>query len=176
MAHLWTKVEGGWNAQSLDGAALDFSAIPFQEAPDANRCSAGRGIARLIRVEAAGAPVWALIDPGGSGFRVNSRALSAGLCVLADRDEIQDGDGIQYFFTTESPAAVQEFPTSDHPVFCGRCRLQIVASAKAVRCPGCGIWYDESADLPCWTYSDKCTFCGHPTALDSGFSWTPEEG
>ena len=176
MAHLWSKSEGGWNLRDLGRAVLGSSSIRFGEALDANPSSSGRGIARLVRVDASGASVWALVASGRSGIRVNGRALPAGLCVLTDRDEIRDGDGIQYFFTAESLAAVQGFPCSDRPVFCGRCRQQIAVGAKAVRCPGCGIWYDESAYLPCWTYSDKCTFCGHPTVLDSGFSWTPEEG
>jgi hypothetical protein len=127
-----------------------------------------------VQAEAAGSKVWALIASANSDTRVNSRSLPAGLCVLADRDEIRVGGDVQYF-STETLAAAVEFPGADRPVFCGRCRQQIDAGTPAVCCPGCGIWYNQSGELPCFTYSEKCTFCGHPTALDSGFAWTPEE-
>jgi hypothetical protein len=108
--------------------------------------------------------------------------VTAGLCVLGDRDEIRMGGELRYF-STETLASVEAFPGAERAVFCGRCRQKIEAGTPAVCCPGCGIWYhqDESANLaeserlPCWTYSEKCAFCGHPTALDTVFAWTPEE-
>jgi hypothetical protein len=105
---------------------------------------------------------------------VNSRTLPAGLCVLANRDEIRIGDEVQ-FFSTETQAEVVPFPGSVRAVYCARCRQQIEVSLPAVCCPNCGIWHHQSAELPCWTYAEKCAFCGQPTTLDSGFTWTPEE-
>jgi hypothetical protein len=105
---------------------------------------------------------------------VNGRTVPAGLCLLDDRDEIRVREE-KLYFSTENLASVEQFPGSDRQVFCGRCRQLIETGTPAVCCPSCGVWYNESADLPCWTYSGKCTFCGQATALDAGFSWTPEE-
>jgi hypothetical protein len=176
VAHLWIQSASGWDAQKLEGAQVDLAAISARQVGDAKPGTASANVARLIRGDAGGSRVWALVVSKDSDIRVNGRAVLAGLCVLADRDEIRTNDKIQYF-STETPATVEEFPSSDRPVFCGRCRQQIDAGSPAVRCPGpgCGVWYNQSTDLPCWTYADKCTFCGHPTALDSSFSWTPEE-
>jgi hypothetical protein len=144
------------------------------EAPMDTACGKS---ARLIQTARSGMQMWALIASRNSGVRVNSRAVTAGLCVLSDRDEIRTGDGIKYFFSAETPATIVPFPGSDRPVYCGRCREPIEAGAPAVRCPNpaCGIWFNESAELPCWTYTEICPFCGHPTALDACFSWTPED-
>jgi hypothetical protein len=130
---------------------------------------------RLIQADTDGLRVWALVASMDSKVRVNGCAVSAGLRVLADRDEIQTGEAPRFFFSNESPAAVVEFPVSDRAVFCGRCRQQMEVGSPAVCCPGCGVWYNQSADLPCWTYAEKCNFCGAPTALDSGFAWSPED-
>ena len=46
------------------------------------------------------------------------------------------------------------------------------AGTPAVQCPACGRWFHQSAELPCWTYSDHC-LCPQPTALDCGYQWTP---
>jgi hypothetical protein len=144
MAHLWIRGEGGWRAP-----------------------------ARLIRVDAGAAKIWALIAPNDAGVRVNSRPVSAGLRVLADKDEIRVGGEVRYF-STETLAAVEPFPAADRPVYCGRCRQVIEAGSAAVCCPGCNIWYHQRAKLPCFTYAEKCTFCDHATSLNSGFVWIPE--
>jgi len=180
MAHLWTQSASGWGVRKLCAAlcALSessprphaFARHPGDEQPGAT----GETATWLIGAAAGGSRVWALVASANCGVRVNGRAVLAGLCVLADRDEIRTS-GAHYYFSTETLAAVEEFPTPERPVFCGRCRQQIEVGSPAVCCPGCGVWYNQSADLPCWTYADKCTFCGHSTALDAGFSWTPEE-
>jgi hypothetical protein len=174
MAHLWIQSTSGWGAQKLDAAQFDLAAIQAPQAGDARLGTASAAVTQLIRSDASGSQVWAVVASRDSDIRVNGRAVLAGLCVLADRDEIRT-NGKKYFYSTEALATVQAFPGADRPVFCGRCRQQIGGGAPAVCCPGCGIWYNESIDFPCWTYADKCTFCGHPTPLDSGFSWTPEE-
>lgn len=174
MAHLWLQGTDGWDAQRLNGEQFDLPAasnLPTRK-PESARKSKER--ARLIRADAGGSRFWALIAPADSDVRVNGRAVPAGLCVLADRDEIRTGE-VKYFFSTETLATVEEFPNAEKAVFCGRCRQQIEVGLPAVRCPGCGVWYHQSDNLPCWTYSEKCTFCDHLTALDAGFAWTPEE-
>ncbi|MGD0293340.1 MAG: hypothetical protein ABSB30_05755 [Terracidiphilus sp.] len=176
MAHLWLQDTISWRAQRLDAAQYELAASPTPQAVEAPMGTACGETARLIRTDKSGMPAWALIASHNAGVRVNSRGVTAGLCVLSDRDEIRIGNGSQYFFSTETPATVVPFPGADRTVYCGRCREPIEAGAPAVRCPNpsCGIWYNESAELPCWTYSDKCSFCGYPTA-DAGFSWTPED-
>jgi hypothetical protein len=132
------------------------------------------GAARLIRADAGGATVWALIVLANSSIRVNSCEVPAGLRVLADRDEIRMGAGAGYF-SSEALAVMEPFPGADRTAYCGRCRQPIEAGALAVRCPGCGIWYHQGAELPCFAYAEKCTFCGHATELGAGFAWVPEE-
>jgi hypothetical protein len=179
MAHLWVQSEGSWQAQRL-GAAQGGSGDSLlrvrgdglggmrEDAPSMTG-------PRLIWSDAGGSRAWALVTPWGSDVRVNGRAVVAGLRVLDDRDEIRTDDGARCYFSAEMPATVEEFPAPERPVFCGRCRQQIDVGMPAVRCPSCGVWYNQSAELPCWTYSDKCTFCGQATALDAGFAWAPED-
>jgi hypothetical protein len=173
MAHLWVQGEGGWEAQRLGAAQAGFGDSPLcvrmqQEAPSVTG-------PRLMWTDAGGSRVWALVTPWGCDIRVNGRAVVGGLRVLDDRDEIRTEDGGKCYFSAEMPATVEEFPSPERPVFCGRCRQQIDVGMPAVRCPSCGVWYNQSAELPCWTYSDKCTFCGQATALDAGFAWAPED-
>ena len=184
MAHLWTQSDGEWSAHRLDGGRFDLAADSIPKPGQAPVAASSGKAALLIPADAGGTKVWALITSANSDIRVNSRPVPAGLCVLADRDEIRMGGEVRYF-STESLAAVEKFPGSDRPVFCGRCRRPIAAGTPAVRCPGpgCQIWYHEdksaslaeSERLPCWTYTENCTFCGHPTALGTGFACTPEE-
>jgi hypothetical protein len=152
------KSEDGWQAQRLSA-----DPVVFNDSPQ-----------RLISTGVGGWRVWALVSPWGSDIRVNGRAVLAGVHVLDDRDEIRTEDGTKRYFSAEMPATIEEFPVPGRPVFCGRCRQQIDAGSPAVRCSGCGVWYNQSAELPCWTYSDKCAFCGQSTALDAGFAWAPE--
>jgi hypothetical protein len=172
MAHLWIRDASGWGAQRLDGVTV---ALRARTTPVEGQAAASDGAAWLVCADAGGAKAWALIASHGSGVRVNSRMPPGGLCVLADRDEIRLGGETRYF-STETVAAVVEFPGAERAVFCGRCRVQIDARTLAVCCPACNIWYHESADYRCWTYSESCTFCGHSTDLERGFSWNPEEG
>jgi len=175
LAHVWIQSTDGWSAEKLDGAQRDLAAMRDPQAGDAQPDRTSDKVARLISAQAGGSRVWALVASWNSDIRVNGRAVLAGLCVLADRDEIRTGGGVQYFFSTETLATVVAFPGADRPLFCGRCRQQIDVGSPAVCCPGCGVWYNQSSDLPCWTYADQCTFCGHPSALDSGFAWSPQE-
>src|ERR1035438_345285 len=95
--------------------------------------------------------------------------------VLADRDEVAIPGVGSAFYSTEVRAEVTEFPGAERAVFCGRCRQAIKAGSPAVKCPGCGIWYDQSHEFPCWRYSEHCAFCSQFTALDAGFNWVPEQ-
>ncbi len=178
MAHLWTKDDAGWIAHALSRESYDIGAhAAARTAPLASLFIEGSGAsAKLVRADFAGSEVWALIAAPGSGIRVGGEAPLAGLRVLRDRDEIRTPDGEQYFFSTEALATVAPFASNGREVFCGRCRQRIAVGAPAVRCPGCGVWYDQSTGLPCWTYADTCAFCAHSTAMNAGFAWSPEDG
>ncbi|MGA2168519.1 MAG: hypothetical protein ABSG62_09915 [Terracidiphilus sp.] len=91
MAHLWTPGTGGWDVQRLDGEQFDLDAVPIRQAQNPQPAAPGGRVARLFRADHGGAKVWVLIASRNSDVRVNSRALPAGLCVLADRDEIRVG-------------------------------------------------------------------------------------
>jgi len=191
MAHLWVEnKETGWGAKRLDGAGLDGEGLDGAGFDLAgllalNAANEGQGagaattapVARLVRVDAGGTRVWALVASSSSNVRVNSRAVAGGLRVLADRDAIGTDGGARHFFSTESLATVEPFPGAERTTYCGRCRQPIEAGTPAVRCPGCEVWYhqDEAGRLPCWTYAETCNFCPTKTALDAGFQWVPEE-
>jgi hypothetical protein len=109
-------------------------------------------------------------------LRVNGLPLGGiGARVLSDRDEIAiPGVGSAYY-SSEVLAAVVPFPASDRTVFCGRCRQAIAAGSPAVKCPNCGVWYDQSDELPCWRFGERCAYCTTLTALDAGLTWVPQE-
>lgn len=177
MAHLWKRTAQGWEARKLDLKLYDLDSLSGAQAGEAKPGTSGAEVAWLIPATVRGSPVWAVASSHDAHVRVNGRAPLAGLSVLCDRDEIRVRSGVQYFFSTETLAVVEEFPAQERTVYCGRCRQPIKAGSPAVRCPNCGIWYHQSTTpaLPCWTYSEKCSICPHPTALDAGFSWVPEE-
>ncbi len=185
MACLWTHDEAGWRARELTSALNELGPRPALRPAKESGAAGGDGdgvayagadgFARLVRVDGAGSESWALIVSPGFAVRVNGRAPAAGLCVLADRDEIRVGAAEQYFFSTESLAAVEAFPGAERTMYCGRCSQRMEPGAPAVRCPGCGVWFHQSPDLPCWTYAQKCAFCDTGTSLDAGFTWIPEE-
>jgi hypothetical protein len=118
---------------------------------------------------------WALMSSAQSSTRVNGIRVTTGLTILADRDEIRPAGGPTWFFSTETQARVEPFPGSGERGFCPRCKLPIAAGAPAVRCPGCGLWYHQSDEFPCWTYAPQCTACPQPTEFGAGFRWTPED-
>jgi hypothetical protein len=107
----------------------------------------------LRRVAGAEDRHWVMF--ADEGARVNGNDVPTGIAVLDDRDELLLG-GRRFFFSTETLAAVAPQPAADRPVFCPRCKLPIDAGT-------------------CWTYAEHCAMCDHPTPLDAGFRFTPEE-
>jgi len=171
MAHIWRKDGGEWEAVNLVRAQTDFAALA---PPPAAAAGVDRGSeAQIIRAGRGGMEIWAVVAAPGTPVRVNGRPPLAGVCALCDRDEIRVG-GAQYFFSTESLALVEPFPAQERVVYCARCRQPIETGSPAVRCPHCATWYHQSASLPCYTYAEKCTICGRPSALDADFTWAPE--
>jgi len=175
MAHLWVQQAAQWRTQQLTESVVALASLkPAAEMSlFADAEPTGTDAALLVRSGAGGTHAWALIAAPDSSLRVDGVSPLAGLRVLADRDEIRTASGDRYFFSTETLAEIVPFPGSERAVYCGLCRQPI--ERTAVLCPGCGIWFHQDAELPCWTYNDRCNFCGHATALDSGYAWTPEE-
>ncbi len=175
MAHLWIQDAGSWAAKKLFAERIDLASLATGGGEPVPPAPPGESQVLLVRADVAGAQVWALVAAETSGARVNGEEPAGGLRVLADRDAMRTADGRLCFFSTETLATVELFQGAGRPVFCGRCRQQIEPGTGAVRCPGCGVWYNQGPELPCWTYAETCAFCGNPTALDSGFRWVPEE-
>jgi hypothetical protein len=64
---------------------------------------------------------------------------------------------------------------------CSLCRGAIQEGMAIVECPRCMRLFhqiDAGPDGPekhCWTYSEKCRHCEHPTALSGEVLWSPEQ-
>jgi hypothetical protein len=179
MAHLWKWMSesGEWTPLPLDGDAFTLGGDGPLRVPDL--LSARGSSQALRRVEDPALPgagaAWTLIVGRGAHVLINGSPASLGLVALADRDEIRLATGRPLFFSTETLARVNPFPTSGTRGFCPRCKQLIDSGTPAVRCPSCGLWHHASDDLPCWTYGPQCAACSQETALDAGFGWTPEE-
>lgn len=115
------------------------------------------------------AGIWLLL--ASESVLVNGSPLFGGVRVLRDRDEVRVGSRRAYF-SEEEPPQVVPFPGADEPILCPRCKLALTAGEPSVRCP-CGVWYHQSAEFPCFTYSERCSLCDRATTLDAGFRWTP---
>ncbi len=176
VAHVWQRQGNEWGRRALDAAVCPLA--DGGRAGFSGAFSAGTGQAAIIRLAADGAAAsssWALVAPPGVRVQVNGRAPVAGLRVLEHRDLIRTADGGRYFFTCESQAVVESFPGADRAMYCGRCRQRLDHGSAAVCCPGCGVWYHQGTELPCWTYDEHCVYCSRATALDQGCTWTPED-
>ena len=174
MAHLWFRDEEDiWAAVPLVGRAVDISAYPPRALADGFRLGEDAQAA-VIPGGAGDAVFWALLVAGDRDVRVNGFAPVAGVRLLRDRDEIRAAPSRTLYFSTETLARVVEFVAGERTLFCGRCRQPMKTGQLAVCCPECSIWYHQSDEFPCWTYTPACAICGHSTALNSQFSWTPE--
>jgi hypothetical protein len=122
-----------------------------------------------------------LLASPGLRLAVNGLPVLGGLKVLDHRDEIT-ADGKRFVFSGESLPEVCAF----HPepggreLRCSLCRGVIQDDMAVVRCPRCGRLFhqidcgSEKTEKHCWTYSDRCRHCGHPTALSEDALWSPE--
>jgi hypothetical protein len=179
MAHLWVeeelsgvagKGEREWLVASLEGDAFALAAGRPVPAGEAGAQSDVAG-PLLVRDRTDAGQVWVLIGPAAA--RLNGRELVAGLRVLADRDEIRVGSH-RVYFSDEILPSIQPFPGGDGPTHCPRCRVELHAGDLAVRCR-CLVWFHQTAEMPCFTYSSECPVCGQPTSLDAGYRWSPAE-
>ncbi len=178
MSLLWIKNEdGAWADHALenDFVAIGPGTATPMVAPDARGCNSGTALIRCG--DAHGFDRWLLICAPTSRARVNGARVPIGVRVLADRDAIALGDRQILFFSSEQLARVLPFPGKDDHTSCIRCKLPLEPGTPAVRCPSpeCGFWHHQSDDQSCWTYTAACASCGHPTAFDAGFQWSPWE-
>ena len=171
MPGAWIQTQDSWMMIPLDGAKSSRTLeCASRERLRARQTRSG---AFLMLSPATGAPV--LVAGPDSGARVNGNPLPLGIRALRDRDEIfLTRCGARLYYTDECLASVVQFAGADRPVFCPRCKTEIAHDSPAVQCPRCRLWHHQSAELPCWTYAETCTACDQRTALDGGYSWTPE--
>src|SRR5437773_2503848 len=122
MAHLWVRDEAEqWAVLRLEQAAFTLTSVP----PRPVACLPGaRGLPANVLLLRAGEKdcTWLLVAAAGAEVSVNGMPLVTGIQVLADRDEIRISSADSYYFSTESLASVEEFPASEHALFCPRCK------------------------------------------------------
>jgi hypothetical protein len=168
MAHLWVQDTTEWAALRLVGERFQFANLP-RPATD----SAATDV--VLLETGSGRRKWHLLAARGAGVSINGLPLVGGLRTLADRDEIRIRGLGTLFFSTERMAEIELLPESDSELMCPRCRQSIAPGTEVVRCPGCDLRYHQSTEFPCWTYAPTCGQCEHPTPLDEGFTWSPED-
>lgn len=176
MAHLWVRNDTDeWAVLPLEQEVFTLTAGPprpiDQSRGEANALSS----VLLLRTGGQEGAAWVLVAGTGSRVSVNGAPLDAGMRVVADRDEIRVAGEDSVYFSTETLARLEKFAGGDQTLFCPRCKQEIEAGAGAVKCPACGVWHHQTEELNCWTYAEVCALCAHPTDLDAGFRWTPEE-
>jgi len=178
MAHLWVRDgEGLWCIAPLEhrlysvGIGADGVAeLAVGEKPDSAVVARHR--------TGDGRTSWILLAAEDQRVSVNGVSIVAGIRVLQDRDHIQlfgHDTSISFFHSSELIPRVDTFPGSDQQVFCPRCKRVINPGTPAVTCPGCGVWYHQSDEYPCWTYSDICATCPQKTDLEAAFEFSPED-
>ena len=121
---------------------------------------------------------WILMVAPERTVRINGAPMPAGIRVLQDRDHVQLHErsiAVSLFYSSELIPRPDVFPGTAQPCFCPRCKQAIEANTPAVRCPGCAVWYHQSDEYPCWTYSASCALCPQKTDLEAGFAFSPED-
>jgi len=172
MAHLWLKDEANqWSPVPLDHDAVTLNGGAVQHFRQDDRRSSNV----LVRTSGPHGFSWVLIAGEKSNVSINGMRLLTGIRVVSDRDEIRIANADTMYFSTETLAAISDFPGADQPFFCPRCKQEIKRDTAAVQCPGCSVWHHQSGELKCWTYMEACAMCAHPTDMEAGFRWTPEE-
>ena len=176
MPHFWINDAGGtWGIHQLAGGCrLAWSGgAGARLRPPAG--GAGPGDIRILPTAApGGSGSWTLLAARDAAIRVNGMPLALGIRVLRDRDEVSFR-GRRWYFSTEELARVGPFPGLAQPACCPRCKQRLEIGDAAVSCPHCHAWHHESEKFPCWTYDATCALCQRQsTALDAGYSWTPE--
>ncbi len=184
MPHLWIKTaESGaeWAILPLLHGPI---AIPQAIAKFDERSEAAVSPQLLVLSctdPTSGGEKWVLIAPPTT--TINGAALSVGIRLLRDKDEIRVQGQERMFFGGERLATIQAFAGSPHAIICPRCKQPVSDGAMSVRCPACGVVHHQTGELPCWLgYVDSgnpfhtCALCDQPAAVepDARFRWSPE--
>lgn len=178
MSHLWIKnTDAAWQDHLLEADLLALAPEgPKPLVVHEQLRSLSESV--LVKIQGArGLEGWMLLCPPSSRVLVNGLPVTIGVRLLSHRDAVTLGTGHRLFFSSEQVAQIVPFTGSQERTCCVRCKLPIVQGTPAVRCPApdCGLWYHQTSDQPCWTYTEHCAACGHPTDLNAGLQWTPEE-
>ncbi len=123
---------------------------------------------------------YAVLHGIGVCVRVNGLPIMGGIRILEHRDEIVVGSS-RTFFSAESTPSVEIYRHTDagRRPKCPVCRNAVMDDQSVVRCPGCNRIFhqiEETESSPkkhCWTYSNECKFCGHPTQMSGEPVWRP---
>lgn len=178
MARLFGRdLEFHWRPFPLPLSGSDLLALflPADAAYNSGAVDSGCG-PLLLPFHAGAAERWAVVAGSAALVRVNGWPVGApGIRVLEHKDEISLPALGSVFFSAEKLAEVHPFPGGLRAMFCGRCRNEVKAGHESVACPGCGVIFHMMASSLCFNYTPECPLCGHPTALDAGLLWVPEE-
>ena len=171
MPTIFHRAKQGWAALPVPALRTVLHLAPVGLAVSDDPECMPPGSVALVRADTDRA--WAAIAPEGGQLLHNGVPVTAGLRVLLDRDSLALEGGETVFFSTEEAARVEPFAGPAEKT-CPRCRTDILPGKPAVKCPNCGAFHHEMEDRLCWTYSERCSLCPQPTALDTGPQWTPE--
>jgi len=182
MAQLFIEDGVEWLVAPLDGGAYVLSSDaepPLRPRLVSNGLvsngEAGSGPVIERAAELSEEETWVVLHAPGSALRINGTALATGIRVLSHRDELcLTGVAGRVFFSLEGLARVDPFAGVEGS-HCPRCQQPIEPGTPAVRCPQCKVWYHESEEFGCWSYSATCSLCDQPTEFGAGFRWTPEQ-
>ena len=166
MAVLWIQDERqNWMPHPLGEQAFELAPEMRPEPP-----ALAGGAAFLAPLDKKS---WLLLC--GLQVAVNGDPVVLGIRALQDRDTIRVAQSGPVIFSLETLPQVVAYPATLKPVSCARCGEPVAPGDLAVQCPHCATWYHQKTEheYQCWTYAAQCT-CGHATALDGSYNWSPE--
>lgn len=171
MAHLWMlDDEEEWGFFPLAGEEVSLGKIP-PSPPDATSKTKLSEKPLLLR---ARDDSWVLLCGDDGRVQINGLPPAAGVRALRHKDRIQVQGVGTVFLSTENLPQVEPFPGAKARGQCPRCCKPIAEGSPAVCCPGCGVWYHQSDDYPCFSLAPTCIFCPQETDLEAGFRFVPE--
>ncbi len=182
MAQLWIRDHDNvWAVLPLAGRVVSLTTDGPRLVDKPAVSSGSRGIDAAVFAsingggENDGRADWVLLARAGVRVDVNGLPLGTGLRLLRHQDEVRVDDAGTFFFSAETLPEIVPYPDDGQSRHCPRCKDVLKPGTPAVRCPCCALWYHQTDDMPCWTYGSRCGACDHPTAMDVGFRWSPED-